>query len=298
METKKKQYITIDIGGTSIKHGVINEEITFLVKKECETNASLGGPHIMHTIESIIREYQMQYEISGVAISTAGMVDHQKGEIIYASELIPQYTGTKIKQSIQKMFDIPCEVENDVNCAGLSEAMVGAGKGTKSSLCLTIGTGIGGCIIINNQIYHGFSGSACEVGYMHLPGGEFQKLGATTALVEKVAAQKGDSIKKWDGKRIFALAKEGDVICNQAIDEMVDVLGQGIANLCYVFNPEIVILGGGIMAQKEFLEEKIQESLNRFLLPVIRTNTKLEFAKNKNQAGMLGAYFYFISKHS
>lgn len=294
-------YICIDIGGTSIKHGIYQEKsLTFSTHDEIPTHAELGGPHILKTIISLTEHYKEKYFTKdcppgGICISTAGMVDCSKGIITYSAPLIPNYTGTRIKETLENVFQLPCEVENDVNCAGLAEAFQGAARHTHSSLCLTIGTGIGGCLIINNQVLHGFSGSGCEIGYMHLPGGDFQNLGAASILVQKV--QNAYSDISWDGKRIFEEAKIGNAICIQAIDEMVDILGMGIANICYVANPEVVVLGGGIMAQKEYLGNRIRTAMEQYLIPSVASYTRLAFAENGNRAGMLGAYYHFKQLH-
>lgn len=292
-----KFYVSIDIGGTSIKHGILDENIKFITSGEIATEAQKGGKNILEKVINIVSEYKKEYTLSGVCISTAGMVDCEKGEIIHASDLIPNYTGTQIKKTLEDIFSIPCEVENDVNCAGLAEYFSGSAKGTSISLCLTIGTGIGGSIIINDKVFHGFSGSACEVGYMNMFKSKFEDLGATSILVKKVAKLKNCSENHIDGKLIFEMAKNNDEDCIKAIDEMVDILGMGIANICYVINPEVVVLGGGIMAQKDYLYDKIRLSLDKYLIPTISSKTKLEFAKNQNKAGMLGAYYNFISIH-
>ncbi|MFR1827757.1 MAG: ROK family protein [Clostridium butyricum] len=292
-----KFYVSIDIGGTSIKHGILDENIKFITSGEIATEAQKGGKNILEKVINIVSEYKKEYTLSGICISTAGMVDCKKGEIIHASDLIPNYTGTQIKKTLEYIFSIPCEVENDVNCAGLAEYFSGSAKGSSISLCLTIGTGIGGSIIINDRVFHGFSGSACEVGYMNMFKGKFEDLGATSILVKKVAKLKNCSENHIDGKLIFEMAKNNDEDCIKAIDEMVDVLGMGIANICYVINPEVVVLGGGIMAQKDYLYDKIRLSLDKYLIPTISSKTKLEFAKNQNKAGMLGAYYNFISIH-
>ena len=292
-----KFYVSIDIGGTSIKHGILDENIKFITSGEVATEAQKGGKNILEKVINIVSEYKKEYTLSGICISTAGMVDCEKGEIIHASDLIPNYTGTQIKKTLEDIFSIPCEVENDVNCAGLAEYFSGSAKGSSISLCLTIGTGIGGSIIINDKVFHGFSGSACEVGYMNMFNGKFEDLGATSILVKKVAKLKNCSENHIDGKLIFEMAKNNDEDCIKAIDEMVDVLGMGIANICYVINPEVVVLGGGIMAQKDYLYDKIRLSLDKYLIPTISSKTKLEFAKNQNKAGMLGAYYNFISIH-
>lgn len=292
-----KFYVSIDIGGTSIKHGILDKNIKFITSGEIATEAQKGGKNILEKVINIVSEYKKEYTLSGICISTAGMVDCEKGEIIHASDLIPNYTGTQIKKTLEDIFSIPCEVENDVNCAGLAEYFSGSAKGSSISLCLTIGTGIGGSIIINDKVFHGFFGSACEVGYMNMFKSKFEDLGATSILVKKVAKLKNCSENHIDGKLIFEMAKNNDEDCIKAIDEMVDVLGMGIANICYVINPEVVVLGGGIMAQKDYLYDKIRLSLDKYLIPTISSKTKLEFAKNQNKAGMLGAYYNFISIH-
>ncbi|HIR88092.1 MAG TPA: ROK family protein [Candidatus Fimimorpha faecalis] len=292
-----KQYICIDVGGTSIKYGILEQSGRFLDTSEIPTEAHLGGPAIIEKMKSIIREYLSSYTPDGICVSTAGMVDCEKGSITYAAPLIPNYTGTPIREILENEFHLPSEVENDVNCAGLAEYFSGAGKNSSICLCLTIGTGIGGSIIMNGQILHGFSGSGCEIGYMHLPGGSFQDLGASKTLVEYVTQKKGLLPGTINGKWIFEHAKSGDMDCIHAIDKMVDILGMGIANICYVINPEIVILGGGIMAQKDYLYDKIRKSIDHYLLPTISQHTKLAFAQNQNHAGMLGAYYHFCRRH-
>ncbi|MGO5051511.1 ROK family protein [Lachnospiraceae bacterium LCP25S3_G4] len=289
-------YICIDIGGTAIKYGMIDEKGHILYRESMDTESAQGGLHIMNKVKLIIKQY-MGNEPKGICISTAGMVDPEKGEIFYAAPLIPNYAGTKFKEDLEKEFGIPCEVENDVNCAGLAERISGAALGSKVTLCLTIGTGIGGCILIEERIFHGFSNSACEVGYMHMFDSDFQTLGASSILSKKVAERKNDTTAYWNGIRIFENAKAGDEICIQAIEEMVDILARGISNICYVINPQIVVLGGGIMAQSEYLEEKINKALEKYLLPNMLNCTCVKFAEHKNDAGMLGAFYNFRNKH-
>lgn len=292
-----KNYVSIDIGGTAIKYGVIDEDGRILIKDKMDTEAYKGGPEILNKVFKIVENYLEEYKIVGICISTAGMVDTEKGEIFYASSLIPDYIGTKFKEELERKYGVPCEVENDVNCAGLAERISGSAIDSKVTLCLTIGTGIGGCILIDEKVFHGFSNSACEIGYMKMFDSDFQTLGATSIITKKVSERKQSTIEIWDGYYIFEEAKKGDDICIEAIDEMVDIIGLGIANLCYVINPEVVVLGGGIMAQDTYLKPRIEKSLKKYLLPSIAEKTRLEFAKHKNDAGMLGAFYNFKSKH-
>jgi len=234
--------------------------------------------------------------LAGICISTAGMVDEIKGEIIHAGPQIPEYKGTKWKEEIERTFSIPCEVENDVKCAGLGEYSFGSGKGAGSMLCLTIGTGIGGSFILNGEVYHGTSHSAMEIGYMQIPGGMFQRMASTSALVKRVASRKGEPEELWNGKRIFEEVKKEDKICLEELDRLCDALSIGLSNLCYAFNPECIVLGGGIMEQKEILLPKIWGHLQEHLVPIVAENTRLLAASLGNRAGLLGAYVHFQNR--
>lgn len=292
-----KHYISIDIGGTAIKYGIIDSRGSILLDREMATEAWKGGPAILEKTVHIVEALMNEWKLSGICISTAGMVDTKKGSIFYSAPLIPDYAGTEFKRTMEERFRIPCEVENDVNCAGLAESISGAAKDSRITLCLTVGTGIGGCIVMDGKVYHGYSSSACEVGYMHMFDSDFQTLGAASILSRKVAKQKGVSQEEWSGRRIFEEAKCGDEVCCQAIDEMADVLGLGIANICYVLNPQMVVLGGGIMAQKEYLYPRIRRAMDRYLVQSIADKTTLRMAEHKNHAGMLGAFYHFKNCH-
>lgn len=292
-----KKYLCIDIGGTSVKYGIYCENSGFLMDNSFPTQAWLGGPSIIRRIIELTSQIlEKQPDIGGICVSTAGMVDCNTGSITYASSLIPEYTGTPIKKIFEEQFCLPCEVENDVNCAALAEYFSGAAKGTFSCLCLTIGTGIGGAFVQNGKIFHGFSGSGCEVGYMYLPDGAFQDIASTTALVRNVARRKGVPSASLSGKKIFDLAENNDRVCIEEIDRMTSYLGMGIANLCYVLNPEIIVLGGGIMVQKKILYDRIKLAIDKYLLHSIAENTTLKFAQNQNRAGMLGAFYHFQAR--
>ena len=294
-----KKYIAIDIGGTAIKYGIIREDAFILFRDSMKTEAWKGGPGILEKVIQITQNLLSKTDdpIVGICISTAGMVDIKEGAIFYSAPLIPDFTGTQFKKTLEKKFHLPCEVENDVNCAGLAECRSGAAKDSKVTLMLTIGTGIGGCILLDGKVFHGFSNSACEVGYMHMDGSDFQTLGAASILTKKIAAKKEASEEEWNGYRIFEEAKNGDPVCIQAIDEMVDVLGKGISNICYVINPQVVVLGGGIMAQEDYLKEKICRSVKKYLVSGLEEHTTITFAKHQNDAGMLGAFYHFCGIH-
>lgn len=288
-----KQYICIDIGGTAIKYGVVQSgEIPEIIQTDsCKTPEN--GTKILQKVFDIIEGLKRNCgQTEAVCISSAGIVNSEEGCILEANDdLIPGYTGTKIADRVKEKFGIPCFVENDVNCAAMAEYYAGAAKGYHSMLMLTIGTGIGGAFIAGGKLLKGHTYSACEVGYMNMEEGTFEEIAATSALVARTAKRLNKMTDEISGKWIFEQAQDGNEVCIEEIDRMCDILAKGISNICYVLNPEIVLLGGGISAQTDWLKPRIEMGMEKYLIPVIRKKTKLDFAKFKNQAGMIGAYY-------
>ena len=296
-------YICIDIGGTSIKYGVLSEKGEIFIDGTVSTKVTEKENFILSDVKKLVRnildEYR-NYEIKGICVSTAGVVNPEKGEIAYAGPTIPKYTGTKIKEELEKEFSIPCEVENDVNCAGLGEYWKGAGKGSKSMVCLTIGTGIGGSVILDGKLLNGIGYTAGEIGYMDVNGSYIQNIASSKYLVEKVQKEKEEKEGITDaitGVDIFELAKKGDEICIAGIDEIISNLAVGVRNIIYLLNPEVIVIGGGITAQKEYLEEKIRKEVNDGMISDMFRKTRIELAQQGNQAGLLGALYNFLNKN-
>lgn len=133
-----KRYVSIDIGGTAVKYGVLNGDGELVCRSEMRTESYRGGASILAKAVGIVERYHEAEAVDGICISTAGMVDTEKGEIFHSAPLIPEYAGTRFKETMENRFQVPCEVENDVNCAGLAESVSGASKGSTSSLMLTV----------------------------------------------------------------------------------------------------------------------------------------------------------------
>lgn len=296
-------YICIDIGGTSIKYGVLSDKGEIFIDGTVSTKVTEKENFILSDVKKLVRnildEYR-NYEIKGICVSTAGVVNPEKGEIAYAGPTIPKYTGTKIKEELEKEFSISCEVENDVNCAGLGEYWKGAGKGSKSMVCLTIGTGIGGSVILDGKLLNGIGYTAGEIGYMDVNGSYIQNIASSRYLVEKVQKEKVEKEGITDaitGVDIFELAKKGDEICIAGINEIISNLAVGVRNIIYLLNPEVIVIGGGITAQKEYLEEKIRKEVNDGIISDMFRKTRIELAQQGNQAGLLGALYNFLNKN-
>lgn len=283
--------LVFDIGGTAIKYGLCDNGV-MINNDKTPTEASKGGEHIVELLLEIAGRYN---GFDAIGISTAGQVDAGSGSIKYANSNIPGYTGTKLREILENRFGVPVYVENDVNSAAMGEAIFGAGRGHKSFLCLTYGTGIGGAIIEDKKIYHGSSYSAAEFGAIvthadaKLSGddyfdGCYERYGSTTALVASAAA-KDPSLT--NGYLIFNRSNEPMV--NEIIDNWIDEILLGLSSLIHIFNPSCVILGGGVMEQP-LIMSKIKERIDKFVMPSF-LNLEIVQAELGNSAGMLGAYY-------
>lgn len=284
--------IVLDIGGTAIKSGLyIDDTLTDL--KETPTEASQGGAHVTARAKEIIATYQQHTPFERIGISTAGQVDPVRGQIIYANENIPGYTGTKLKEILEQEFHVPVAVENDVNAAAIGESVFGAGKNRSNFVCLTYGTGVGGAIFSGGKLYSGSSYSAGEFGAIvthpearkieeDMFSGCYEKYASATALVK--SAQQFDATLI-NGRKIFERLEEPDV--KELVDRWILEILYGLTTIIHMLNPECVILGGGIMEQP-YVIEQLRERLYPNIMSSFR-QVKLEKAALGNRAGMLGA---------
>lgn len=291
--------IGIDIGGTTIKADLYDGFGTSLNQfKEIGTiiDYDLGTNQILNQVCDLIGEYILNYSIDGVGISTAGVVNANTGEIIYAGYTIPGYIGVNFTSEIEKRFGLSTFVENDVNCAALGELWKGQAKDKKNVVMVTIGTGIGGSIIVNGQIVNGFNYTAGEVGYIPVGNSDWQSKASTTALIHLY--QKKSLKTNQTGRTFFTDLSSGDKVAKETFEIFVENLTKGLLTISYLLNPEILILGGGILAKKDILLPEIQSSLaknamdNRFLPKNVVAATL------GNEAGRIGAVKNFLDRIS
>jgi predicted NBD/HSP70 family sugar kinase len=289
-------YLCIDIGGTNIKYGIATETGKFLCKKEMPTETIPGKrPPFIAKLQGVISKAQKDYAVQGVAVATSGIVDSNTGVIVQASSNIPGYQGTELKKILEQGSNLPVTVENDVNAAALGEFWLGAGHGAQSLFCLAVGTGIGGGLILDGKLVRGATFSAGEVGYMHLGlGKSFEHVAAMPSLIADVAEAKHVAPNTLNGKLIFRMVQAKDEVAIKAVQKMVKILATGIADVCYLLNPEMIVLGGGIMEQEAYLRPLFEKELSALLIPYIYNKTQLKFAQLGNSAGMTGALYNFL----
>lgn len=284
--------LALDIGGTAIKSGLF-ENGTLTVQKETPSNGKLGASALIDAISSLIQEAIVNHPIERIGISITGQVSPQDGSIIFATDSIPGFTGTPLKEILFKRHGIPLTVDNDVNCAALGEGFYGAATNYNNFLCITYGTGIGGAIVIDKKIFYGKIGIAGELGHMitHAGGdacvcgknGCYEAYASTTALIKRVHSA---TSKLFTGRDIFNLM--GNDRIKYEIDIWIDEIVYGLVSLTHIFNPQAIILGGGIMEQ-DYVYHQILERTKHSVIASFQ-GTDILHAKLGNSAGIYGAY--------
>ncbi|MEB8804353.1 ROK family protein [Bacillus cereus] len=290
-----KEYIAFDIGGTQIKYGIVSEIGRVLKRKTVATEIHLGGEQIIQKLIYVSQKIMNEHTIAGIGISTTGIVDINKGVVTGGADHIPGYSTIPIIDRLQEILKVPVSIDNDVNCAAFGEKWNGSGREKDNFIMLTIGTGIGGAIFIDGELYRGHSFSAGEWGNMLIEGKTFEEVASISGLIRLVRKYKGKG--EWNGKRIFELYDKGDREVAQAVGIFFKHLAIGISNLAYIFNPETIIIGGGITDRgNEFLKE-VKEEISKYLNQEIYNNCEIELAQNGNCAGMIGAIYHFLHHH-
>ena len=276
--------LTIDVGGTSIKYALFRKG-ALSQKGSFPTPTSLTAYY--EVLTELVKNYEQLYQITGVAISSPGAVNKTTGAIEGASAL-PYIHHFDIRGELEARFVLPVSMENDANCAALAELKFGAAKGIKDVIFMVLGTGVGGAIVIDGKIRHGQHLFGGELGFMLMDDTHsFSELGTTIGMANRYKARTG---KDLTGEAIFYLAHAGEEIAQEEMTVFLFNVAKGIFNLAYAFDPECIVIGGGV-SQAEWLipelEKELQKMLNKFriapFLPVIKA------CQYRNDANLVGA---------
>ena len=291
-------YIVFDIGGMSIKYSIMNKDGKFIESDSIDTPQQ-GEGKTQEILVDIINDYKIKYDIKGVAMSVPGGIDDD-GYIHFMGQVI-DLQNMYLNKYIKERTGLDCIYDNDVNCVAMAEKYMGNAVDNKNFVCITIGTGIGGGVFINNQLYRGHRGMAGEFGINILehrlsnlediPMKTFSRLGSTYNLINRVNKLK-DS--KLDGIEIFELAKRDNEV-KDLIEDFYFSLAIGIYNIIYNFAPEKVLLGGGVSSRDDLIE-----NINRYLKllnPEILDMVTIDTCKFQNDSGKIGALYKYLSNN-
>ncbi|WP_436376031.1 ROK family protein [Cytobacillus sp. BC1816] len=287
------QFLVYDIGGTSVKLSIMDEHSNVIERASFQTPVERNGSIFQLLIETA-KSYQKKHTLSGLALSVPAAVDEKSGYVHYAGQ-ITDLIGKNIKNELAEL-GIPIEIENDANCAALAEKWKGNAQNCSNFVCLTIGTGIGGGIYLNGDLYRGKKGLAGEVGRMFMDASQpienttFSRLGSTWNLLHRVFLKTGERIT---GEELFKRYYLNDHRISEIVDKFFETLAVGSANLIHTLSPDKILFGGGISAQPNFANH-IRDRLD-LICPGLLSITEIEVCKFGNSAGQVGALYHFLS---
>lgn len=254
-----KKYVGIDIGGTDIKYGLVNADGSIMDKNKRATNSS--GEEILSAIKDIVSGYQVEFDVAAVGVSVPGIV--QEDGYLITGGAIHDFYEYPLKAKLETLLNLPVTVENDGNCAALAEKWLGAGKDAHNFLTVVVGTGIGGGFILNDELFRGATSTAGELGFMIIePIKEDDVRMATLSLTASVQCGLVDKYatgnapaEALNGKKIFTLASKGDMKAKEVIEQFYNRLAKGLFNVAVTFDPEVILIGGGISTNTIFIDE-------------------------------------------
>lgn len=289
-------YLAMDVGGTSIKHGVVSEQGEIISSDKVATPDSLEKMY--QEMEKIYQE--CNYKVEGLALSMPGAVNSEAG-IIEGASALDYIHGPNIKEDLQNRLHIQVSIENDANCAALAEVWKGAGSDVNDCMFIVSGTGIGGAVVKDRMIHKGKHLHGGEFGYMVMLN-DIEKdsyvswsiAGSTVATVKGVAQELGVDYQTLDGKVIFDEAPSNPLY-QKYVERYYSVLAMGIYNLQYVYDPEKIIIGGAISVRPDLIEQ-IEERLEKIYenIPIAKIHPKVVKCQFGNEANLIGAVYHHI----
>lgn len=303
-----KYAIGIDLGGTYIKYALVSQKGKVLFSRKRASGADVSATVVIGELVKAIHEVQefataQQYTVAGVGIGTPGIIDETNRIVLGGAENIKGWENLNLADILEEKIGGPVLLSNDANAMGLGETLYGAGKGFTNVVFLTVGTGIGGAVIIDGKLFNGYANRGTELGHVPLiANGEpcacgsvgcLEQYASTSALVKHFIQRSNDSKieheQEVDGKYIVRLYKEGNALAIDCLEKHFDYLGRGIAGFINIFSPQLIVIGGGLSEAGEFYIEGIGEKARRYAIPSCAENTRIVSAGLGNEAGSIGA---------
>lgn len=316
MTMKKHEYaIGIDLGGTNVKYALIDNEGVFhfdgILPSMAEVSAEAVTGQLAEAVSQVKKVAALNgIDLKGVGIGTPGIVDETGRVVVGGAENIRGWENIALADRLEEISGLPVRMGNDANLMGIGETVFGAGRGASDVVFITVGTGIGGAVVIGGKLFAGYAGRGTELGHVPLIAdgekcacgsvGCLEHYASASALVRRFC----DRMKREspafdpgnvDGKYIVGLYRQGDAVAVESLDEHCDFLGHGIAGFINIFSPQKVVIGGGLSQAGEFYISKVREAAMKYSMRDCAVNTEIVAAELGNRAGCLGAASLVLS---
>jgi glucokinase len=300
--------VGVDLGGTNLRTALLSSDGDILDKRKEATQSSEGWKKVVsRLVDNITRQREIAaqrgLDVAAVGVGAPGVIQMDKG-IVVKSPNFPDWNNLPLRDELEKALHVPVIIENDANAAALGEQWRGAGRNIGSMILLTLGTGVGGGIVLDNAIWHGADGMAGEIGHMTLiPNGRECSCGNTGCL-EMYASARGivqsyceelavsrasENVGGITSEKIYQSARDGNAIARRVMKDMGRMLGIGIANLINIFNPQMIVIGGGVKDAWPLFIGATHEEVMRRAFQVPAERTEIVPSLLGDDAGMVGA---------
>ena len=307
-----KHYLGIDIGGTAVKLGIVDEAGAVLAKAEESVSFDGYRTPILTTVLKAAQAFLAAQSVpaeslAGIGVSATGQIDSRKGIVAGTCGNLPNYIGAPIKAELEKTFGLPVTVANDANCMTLGEVWVGGAQGYTDVIGVTLGTGVGGGVIVNGKVIDGPHGAGGEIGHITVNPHEtavcgcgkhgcLEQYSSATGVVrcmKKLLDENPDTPCTLRGtdfaaKDVFDAARAGDALAAREVDEMTDTLGMALASIASTTDPEMFMVGGGVARAGDVLFNPLREHFKTYAFSSCR-ETPIVAATLGNDAGIYGA---------
>lgn len=314
METMK--YFGIDIGGTAVKYGIVTDQGEIVCSGEYPVAFDHYETPILETVVATSQDFLQKQgidteKLSGIGVSATGQIDSGKRIVAGVGGNIRNWKDATIGEVLEALYNLPVTVVNDANCVALGEKWIGAGKDYSDFLVITVGTGIGGGIMVNNQVLLGSRGFAGELGHFSIDRngrpctcgnrGCYEQYASMTALVRTVREQmpiEGAmelSPEEINGKVIFQLVEAQNEQITKIVEEWIRDIATGLVSLTHIFNPQCILIGGGVSMQEELFVAKVRQQVKARVMEQFGCDLQVERAALGNHAGLVGAVYYLIT---
>lgn len=310
------KYLGIDIGGTSVKMGLVTDKGEILVSDNFQVAFDNYAIPIFETVKKSIVKFLNNNsintnEINGIGVSATGQVNSKTGVIVGVGGNIKNWCNTEIKKELEEIYKVKTTVINDANSMVIGEQWIGKVKNYKNIIGITVGTGIGGGVIVDSNILLGNIGIAGELGHFSINFngkrctcgniGCYEQYASMTALIKTVKEKYNDienlsvSRDEINGKHIFDELEKGNKSIEIIVNKWIENIGKGLVSLTHIFNPEIIIIGGAVSKQEKLFIKPVREYVLNHVMKKFGETLKVEAAELENNAGLVGAVYYNIN---
>ncbi|ELK49108.1 ROK family protein [Halobacillus sp. BAB-2008] len=295
-------HIGVDLGGTNVRTGIVQEDGTVEQLIQEKTEVENGVDRTLEKMIDMIERTAGGRTIATIGIGAPGPLDPHRGVILDPPNL-PGWEEVALVERMEAHFGVDVQLDNDANAAALAEAKFGAGRDYTSVFYITVSTGVGGGLVIDGRVFSGAQGYAGEIGNMILQPNGYQYSNLNKGSLESYASgtaigKRAEELYGIEGgaERVFELVKEGKEEAQHIVEEAVDFLAMAIANLTHIINPEVFVLGGGVMNAGDLIWVPLEERVKEYLFPGLIPEIKLKRAELDGHAGVIGAALLPLQK--